>query len=312
MSRARLLAAAWIFALLVGCDPPGSDVAIPPRDAFGRTGYGPGEFSYPRAATIAPNGDLYVVDKTARIQRFSPEGNLLREWRMPEWEAGKPTGVGIAPDGRLFAADTHYARVIAFAPDGTEVARFGSFGIEDGQFRLPTDVAIAADGTIFVGEYSGNDRISRFTPEYEYIDSFGGAEDGEAALRRPQGLCIAPDNTLWVADSGNHRICRFSFEGELLSSFGERGRGPGQFRFPYNVERLSDGSLIVVEYGNNRVQRFDSSGRYLGGWGRAGREPGELAYPWAVAVGPNDRIYVIDSGNNRVQIISPKDFRKLE
>jgi DNA-binding beta-propeller fold protein YncE len=270
---------------------------------FGRTGMGPGEFSYPRAAVLGSDRLIYVVDKAARIQSYTLDGRFVRDWQTPEKEAGKPTGLGAGRDGRIYVADTHYARVLIYDSHGHLLDQFGSFGTGPGQFGLPTDVAVARDGCLYVSEYGLNDRVSKFTPQHEWLFSFGGKDAGEAAMRRPQSLLLAPDDTLWVADACNHRICHFDEAGRFLGSFGHPGSGLGELRFPYGLDRLSDGSLVVAEFGNNRIQRFDSEGRSLGVWGTAGREPGQLAYPWAVAVLPGDRVLIVDSGNNRVQVI---------
>jgi len=295
---------AWTAGGLCGCsEPPAHDVpgllAI-----FGQTGMGPKEFSYPRAIVANHAGQFYIVDKAARIQCYDAAGGFLRAWRMPEWAAGKPVGLGIGSDDRLYVADTHYARVVIFAPDGTLITQFGSKGTGPGQFIMPTDVAVTPDGGCYVGEYGGNDRISKFGADHQFQFSFGGPDAGEARLARPQALLLDPDGSLWVADSCNHRVCHFSADGKLVGSFGHSGDGAGELRFPYGLDWLSDGTVLVAEYGNNRVQRFERMGRSLGVWGTTGRSPGQLAYPWAVAVGPDDRAYVVDSGNNRVQIIA--------
>ena len=304
--RALLAAAAIILG---GCDGGATGGGAAPILVFGRTGVGPGEFNYPRAAVAAPGGRLYVVDKGGRIQCLTQTGESLLSWRMPEIGAGKPTGLGIAPDGRLFAADTHYNRVLIFDPSGEQVGEFGSPGDGPGQFRLPTDVAIDPAGFVYVAEYGGNDRVSKFSPDLEYLLSFGGREVGEGRLERPQSLVIASDNTIWIADACNHRVCRFDADGRFRSAFGRVGNAPGELRFPYNVDLLSDGTLVVCEYGNNRVQRFDAEGHSLGTWGLAGRRAGELAYPWARAVGRDDRVLIVDSGNNRVQVIDGRAAR---
>ncbi len=306
-----------LAAGLGGCSQPPAEE---PEFVFGRTGMGPLEFNYPRAAVIAPGGLLYVVDKAGRIQCFSQKGEFERVWRTPEIDKGKPTGLGCGPDGRIYAADTHYSRVLVYEPDGTLVRMFGEFGDGPGQFRLPTDVAVNAKGEIYVSEYGGNDRVSKFTPDWKFITSFGGSayasstmpdaptgslatQPAEAAMVRPQAILVAPDQTLWIADSCNHRICHFDADGKLLGTFGKLGRESGELNFPYNIDRLSDGTLLVCEYGNNRIQRFSAAGKPLGFWGRTGRHPGELAYPWALAIGQRDRVFVVDSGNNRVQVV---------
>jgi len=294
----RVVSAGLLLAL-IGC---GEKPARPrPLLLFGSSGAGPGEFNYPRAAAKAPDGTVYIVDKAGRIQRFDEDGRFLLGWTMAETSAGRPTGLGVGPDGSVYAADTHYARVVAFSADGKEIERFGTRGDEPGQFRLPTDVAVDAHGNIYVSEYGGNDRITKFTPKWKPIVSFGGRDSGAARLERPQSLCISRDGTLWVADSCNHRVCHFSADGEFLGAFGKLGAGAGELRFPYNVDELPDGTLVVCEFGNNRVQRFDRAGSSLGIWGTAGRDAGELAYPWALAVVGDGRVFVVDSGNNRVQ-----------
>jgi len=295
--------------MLAGCQPGTPPGTLPPDLLFGRSGMGPLEFNYPRAAAVDAAGRLYIVDKGGRIQKLTQAGEFLLDWRMPAIDAGKPTGLGISPDGLIYAADTHYARVLVFAPDGRQIGQFGELGEGPGQFRLPTDVAFDADGCLYVSEYGGNDRISKFSPQREYLFSFGTREQGVASLQRPQALLVEPDSTLWVADSCNHRICHFAADGRFLGAFGRPGREPGELWFPYSLDLLSDRTLVVCEYGNNRLQRFDRQGRSLGIWGAAGRAPGKLAYPWAVAVGGGDRVFVVDSGNNRVQVIAGRAGR---
>jgi DNA-binding beta-propeller fold protein YncE len=300
--RRTAILSAGLLLLVTGCDDAPRGPAPGLLRCFGRTGQGPGEFSYPRAIAAGADGRVYIVDKAARIQCYRADGTFDFDWRTPVWDAGKPTGLGVAPDGRIFVADTHYSRVLVYSATGAAHAEFGRRGTGPGEFLMPTDVAVAADGTIYVGEYGGNDRISRFSPAFEYLGSFGGPGTGPAQLQRPQALLLDHDQRLWVADACNHRICCFDPDGTLRASFGHEGAGPGELRFPYGVDWLSDGTLVVAEYGNNRVQRFSRAGTSLGTWGRGGRRAGELAYPWAVAV-VNDTMFILDSGNNRVQAV---------
>ena len=273
--------------------------------SFGETGFGPGEFAYPRAVEIAPDGRVFIVDKRARIQRFSAKGEFEAEYQMEEWKAGKPTGLGFDREGRLYVADTHYSRVIVMDRDFNEIARFGSKGRGDGEFLLPTDVAVDDEGNIFVAEYGGNDRISRFTPEYEFVKSFGGPAAGDARLTRPSSIAFDAEQTLWVADDCAHRICRFDRDGELVGVryFGTMGRAPGQLRYPRGIAFFPDDTLLVTEFGNNRLQRFDKQGGLLWTWGGPGRQLGKLNTPWGAAVSAEGRVYVLDSGSNRVQIV---------
>ncbi len=298
--------------MLVGCEPP----AMTPNGVvgvFGGVGLAPGLFTYPRAIAAdrlktglaASNGSVFVVDKDARVQRFAADGTLETYWRMPERAKGKPVGLTVHPDGRIFVADTHYSRVLIFDREGNLLDSFGSEGFGDGQFQLPTDVAIDAEGFIYVSEYNGNDRITKWSPELQFVKVIGdGLIQGEP-LRRPAGLEIDKQQTLWVADACNHRIIRFSLTGEVLFTFGSFGENPGELRYPYDISISPDQTLLVCEYGGNRLQWFSTEGRSLRLWGRSGRAPGELFSPWGATWGPGGKIYVVDSLNNRVQIVRP-------
>ncbi len=273
-----------------------------PDKIIGEHGLGPGQFVHPRAIATAADGCVFVVDKTARIQRFSPDGEFETYWQMPEWQAGKPTGLTVDAAGRVLVADTHYHRVLVYDRDGHELSRFGSEGNGPGQFQLPTDIEQDSDGNLYVSEYGGNDRISKFTPDYHHVMSFGGPDAGEASLLRPQAMKFDRQGVLWVADALHHRICRFSRDGRLLSAFGTAGDAPGQLKYPYDLALCSDGTVLVCEFGGNRLQRFDAHGKSLEVWGTAGRRPGELASPWGMALGKDNRVYVVDYLNHRVQM----------
>jgi len=284
-----------------GCRKPAIADRKPER-MFGDRGLGHGQFVYPRAMALAPDGRLFVVDKTARIQRFSPTGEFECCWQMPEWEAGKPTGLSVDAAGRVLVADTHYYRIMIFDRDGNELARFGSRGTGDGQFLLTTVAVSDPTGRIFVAEYGDNDRISVFSSDLKYLYSFGRDNMGGDPLVRPQSMVLDRDNTLWVADACRHRICHFDPDGKLLGAFGTFGREPGQLQYPYHVALCPDGTLLVSEFGNNRLQRFDRTGKSLEVWGGTGSGPGQLVSPWSVAVTDKGVVYVLDSGNNRVQV----------
>ncbi|NQT01749.1 MAG: 6-bladed beta-propeller [Planctomycetes bacterium] len=306
--RIRRLMMLIIFAVclsgLTGCDDKSGLADVPKiLDAFGRTGRGQGEFIYPRAIDITGDGSLFIVDKTGRIQRLSPKGNFLDLINMPLIEAGKPTGLSVAPNGNLYLADTHYHRVLVFSPDGKLIDEFGKFGQDDSCFIYPTDVTFSEDGRIFVSEYGGNDRVSVFTEKGNFLYCFGSAGSGAGQLARPSALCVDHvRKCLYVADACNHRIAIYNLDGNLLRYIGSAGRAPGQLRYPYDLALLSDGTLVVCEYGNNRLQLFSPEGHSLAVYGRAGRQLGELAYPWGLAVDGRRRAFIVDAGNNRIQV----------
>ncbi len=304
MIRRTIFPFTLALAVPCGCDP----AASPPSNVvriFGGVGLNNGLFSYPRAIAAERTDSVFVVDKSGRVQRFARDGRFETSWSMPETAKGKPVGLAVHPDGRIFVADTHYHRIMIYDRDGNFLGSFGSEGMGDGQFQLPTDVAFDRAGFIYVSEYYGNDRVTKWSPDLTFIKAFGDEPIHGERLSRPVGLVVDDEETIWVADACHHRLVRFDSEGRVLNAFGEFGDNPGQMRYPYDLSMSPDGTLLVCEYEGARLQWFTKDGRSVRLWGRHGRKPGELFAPWGATYGPGGCIYVCDSLNSRIQVLQP-------
>lgn len=299
----RRASATVLFAvtlLSAGCSRSNETQPMPTERAFGAIGPGLGQFEYPRAIDVDEvNGDIYVIDKTGRVQRFGFDGKAQAQWPMPESAMGKPTGVTVARDGTVWVADTHYHRVIVFDRDGNELRRFGEYGVGPGQLTFPSDIAFGAGGDVYVSEFGGNDRIQVFDLDGTYRREL----IGPGVFDRPQSMTPSRDGAeIFVADACHHRIVVVdSASGAVLRTFGKPGTAPGDTTYPYGLRLLDDGTLLVAEFGGNRVQRLSPDGASLGSWGGFGVEGGKLRWPWGVA-SKGSTIFALDSGNNRVQV----------
>jgi DNA-binding beta-propeller fold protein YncE len=293
----------WCFLLFVASLVTGCGSSKDPENIWLDTGTGPGQVAYPRAATYDEKDDtFFVVDRLARVQHFDHKGKYLNEWRMPNWEHGKPVGISVGPDGNVYVPDTHYQRVMVYSPQGQLLRQWGKMGTGPGDFIYPTDVAFDSKGNVFVSEYGDNDRIQVFKPDGTFLYTFGKMGEGDGQFSRPQSMVIDGE-VLYVTDACNHRIAVFKTDGTFLRNMGKCGSGMGEFRYPWGLDEDKDGNLIVCEQGNNRIQKINKiTGQGLAIWGSAGRDPGQLAYPWAAIVDKRDRIITVDSGNNRLQV----------
>jgi DNA-binding beta-propeller fold protein YncE len=285
---------ALLVLLIAGCSRATPPEAASPIQTIGGPGSEQGRFATPRATAWDPRGFLYVVDKTARIQKFDASGQFLLGWSTPECEKGRPTGLTVDRKGDLLVADTHYHRILRYSPEGTLLSQFGSEGNGPGQFLYPTSIAVGADGSLYVSEYGGSDRIQVFTPDGKLIRSWGsyGKEPGQ--FDRPQSIAIAGER-IYVADAANHRIQVFTLEGKLLQAWGD-------LKYPYSVSLDPQGNVLVAEYGRHRVTKFSPDGVPLASAGRPGTGPAELNTPWSAIPIGGDRIAVVDSGNHRIQL----------
>ena len=274
---------------------------------WGRKGLDDGRFIKPRGIAINDEDEIFIVDKTSRIQVFDVNGTFLRSWRTPQCINGKPCGLSISHDGLLIVPDTHYFQVLFYTFDGEMVAERtigGTNGRGPGEFGFLTDVVQDSQHNYFVTEYGDYDRIQKFDPLGNFICQWGSHGTRPGEFLRPQGLFIDPEDQLWIADASNHRVQIYDLttpQPTFVRQFGSDGTGPGQLRYPYTIDMDDEGLIHVCELGNHRVQKFRPDGSSVSMLGGAGRAPGQFHQPWGFAFDSTGAMHVIDSYNHRVQ-----------
>lgn len=137
----------------------------------------------------------------------------------------------------------------------------------------------------------------------------GGVES--VTFNRPRSLAVAPDGSLYVADTGNHRIVHLAADGAFLGEWGSfsGGSGPapaGTFNEPWGVAVAGDGTVWVADTWNHRLQHFTGRGEFLRMFGYFGQAESPEAFwgPRAVLVDGQGRLFVADTGNKRVVVFS--------
>ena len=189
-------------------------------------------------------------------------------------------------------------------------AEFVVENVEDALgFLTPRGIAIAPDGSIYVAD-SGNHRIVHLSSEGSLLGQWGsyGQSEAEAeappgTFSEPWGVTVAPDGSVYVADTWNHRVQKFGPEGEFLAQIGPFNEDGEQiFWGPRAVAIDNSGRLYIVDTGNHRIVIYDSSGVYLGEFGGEGYDYGQLREPVGIAFDSNNHAYVADTWNHRVQV----------
>jgi len=252
----------------------------------------------PRAVHVGLAQELFVLDNAGRVLVYDPDGQLLRQWWMPDYSVGKPEKICQFRSGRLAVADTHYHRVVFFDPDGHELSRMGSLGREPGQFIYPVAVVEDDDENYYVCEYGTNDRVQKFDKDGTFLLQFGSFGTEKGQFQRPSGI-VWRDHKVYVVDAFNSRIQVFSEVGEFLEILAD-GDESAALNYPYDIAVNEAGDLYVAEYGAGRVSKFDLKGRLLGRYGTIGSDEGQFSTPWGIAADRSSRVYVADTGNLRV------------
>lgn len=193
----------------------------------------------PRGIALGPDGSLYIADtENERIRRVGPDGLITTVAGTgiggysgdggPATQArlNRPMSVAVGPDGALYIADWGNTRVRRVGTDGiiTTVAGTGASGYNgDGipatqaTFTELKHVAVATDGTIYLADRAANQRVRVVRTDGIVMTlagtgqiAFGG--DGGLAVRarlnHPEGVTVAPDGSVYIADTFNRRIRR--------------------------------------------------------------------------------------------------------
>ncbi len=135
-----------------------------------------------------------------------------------------------------------------------------------------------------------------------------GVEPGQ--FQNPRDIAVAPDGSLYIADTMNHRIQHLAADGTVLQVWGSfadlaRGEAPnGTFYEPWGVAVGPDGTVYVSDTWNHRIQRFSAEGEFLSQWGffGQGETPFALWGPRDIAIDSQGQVFVSDTGNKRVVV----------
>ncbi|MGE3482123.1 MAG: 6-bladed beta-propeller [Gammaproteobacteria bacterium] len=215
----------------------------------------PGRLSKPMGIDIGADGTLYVADiSDRRVMVYDADGGFLRAIGGGEL-LQRPSDVALAPDGtRLYVVDTggvdtmeHVVHVFD-ARSGEAVGRIGARGAAEGEFNLPLQAAVAADGTLYVVD-SGNFRVEAFDADGRFRFSFGSVGRFPGQFARPKGIATDAAGNVYVVDTAFGNVQIFGPTGQLLMFIGERGQSgyPGKYMLPAGIDVDGDGRIYVVD-----------------------------------------------------------------
>lgn len=243
---------------------------------------GPGLLRKPLGVGGDGHGQVYVADAAARrVVVFGPAGEFVRAYGG---EAVLVNPVDVAVDAardRIYVADSYLHQIVVFGRDGSVAGRIGKSVAEaaerraaggrrpgessdlvenrggaPGEFRFPTSVAVAPDGTLYVSD-ALNFRVQAFDPEGRFLREFGRLGDTPGSFARPKGVAVSADGHVYVADAAFNNVQVFDREGQLLLAFGNLGHGSGEFWLPQGIHVDRQNRVYVADKFNNRVQVFE-------------------------------------------------------
>jgi streptogramin lyase len=312
----------------------------------------------PGGVAVGVDGSLFVADTENHVVRkidgLTGTVTTVAGTGSPGWSGDGllataarlqlPRDVAVASNGDLFIADTgnHAIRKVSGATGLiTTIAGNGAPGSSgdggaaaDARLNSPRGIAVAENGDVYVAD-GGNNKVRRIAAATGIITSAAGtgaagyAGDGglatSARLRAPEGVELAPNGDLYIADTSNQAIRRVAAATGVISSIAGTG-APGyagdggaavaaRLNAPVALAASAAGEIYVVERGNSVVRRFTIGGSIVtvAGCGSAGdagdggsATSARLSGPGGIALDASGAVYVADSANHRVRKFSER------
>lgn len=260
----------------------------------------------PQALATDANGRLFIADaKSGVVEVRDRYGRLQTRWTGLQ----QPVAMGADEEGRLFVAEAGSGAVRIFDLGG--IRPVSHLGRGDGEFTLPTAIAVAPQAKMVFVADSGEHTVRVYSLAGGWIKAIGGPGTTAGRFLFPTGLAINTHSELFVVDQGNARVQVFDLAGNLLRCFGRAG-GMGTSRLLVRANGIATDGLdrvFVVDGFQDLVRVFDPSGPTLSSVGSFGDGPGQLFTPVGLALDPFNRLFVASPNTGKVEVFGLDNFQ---
>jgi sugar lactone lactonase YvrE len=232
-------------------------------------------------------GDLFFCDRPVHVIRkvdhkthiittvagTGKEGYAGDGGPAKQAEFRQPHSIAFAPDGHLLICDILNFRIRSLDLAKGTIETWAGTGqrgkAEDGAplkttpLDGPRALAIDKAGNYYLALREGNaiyrmdvkaGKLYRFAGTGEKGFTGDGADAKSARLSGPKGVALAPDGSLYIADTENHAIRKVDRNGIIttVAGDGQRGDGPRLAR-PHGVFVDTNGAVYIADSENNRI-----------------------------------------------------------
>ncbi len=250
---------------------------------------------------VNSNDEVYIFSRGAHpLTIWDPEGNFISSWGEGSFSAN-PHGIYIAPNDNVWLVDRDYHIATEFTPGGTQLRTLGdklapSPSYVGEPFNMPSGLAIAPNGEIFVSDGYGGHRVHKFSADGELLLSWGRQGPGPGEFALLHNIWVDRSGRVFICDRENGRIQLFDDQGVFLEEWTDLV-SPGDLW-------IQDDVVYVIEQGERGgVSIWTLDGDLITRWrGSEGPGNGTLSAGHGICVDSHDSIYVTEIGSaQRVQ-----------
>jgi streptogramin lyase len=208
------------------------------------------------SVAVTSKGTVLVLHRGAHpILEFDTSGKLLRSWGDGMISEGKvaaipqanwaptrshysavygPAGctscgahsVRVDPQGNIWVIDATGHVIYKMNQEGKELMRLGTkgaVGADASHFNLPTDVAFAANGDLYVTDGYGGARVVKFSKDGKFLLEWGKRGTGPGEFGLPHNVVVDAKGRVYVTDRDNQRIQIFDANGKYMTEWKNTG-----------------------------------------------------------------------------------------
>ena len=268
-------------------------------------------FVFHRAEQSWAQDKSHAISSPTILMFEGASGKLLASWGENRFL--EPHGLRVDRDDNVWLTDRALQQVFKFSHDGRLLMTLGTeraAGLDGAHFNKPTDVAFAADGSIYVSDGYGNNRVAKFSADGKFLLDWGRKGQGPGEFDLPHNVAVDAQGLVYVADRSNSRIQVFDANGKFLRMWKseELGRPWGLAIGPDNLLYVVDGGdLKPAPPDRGRLLKLNLQGKILTKWSRFGNYDGQIYWGHDLAVGKDGAVYVGDVYHGmRVQKFVPR------
>jgi DNA-binding beta-propeller fold protein YncE len=162
-------------------------------------------FYRPRGVGIDMLGNLYVADTGGvRLLKLSADGKQLMQVGGADQEIGpgQPTDAAVAPTGTIYVTEAMNGIAWRLDKDGEVLGRWQA--VQANTLDSP-HVAVGPAGRVYITDPEGG-RVLVFAADGKPVGRFGSLGDGPGQFRKPVGIDVGQDGTIYVSDSHACRV----------------------------------------------------------------------------------------------------------
>ena len=222
------------------------------------------QYGYTHAVCEDSQGRIYIHNQSkASVIVFDADGQFIRSWGAEYAEGAHGMQYHREADGEfLYLAPSSQHFICKTTLDGEVVWKL-EYPKESGVYEkpeqyVPTNIAIAPNGDIYVADGYGLSYVHQYDRKANYIRTWGGKGSEPGQMDCPHGIWVdtrGAEPRVLVADRANVRLQYFTLDGRHI------GFVTDDLRYPCHFDERAGDLLVPDLFG--RVTIFDKDNKLI-------------------------------------------------